>query len=356
MAETTFIASLAGITASKFGTGEAAIITSPADEKFEYKHIQTDGATVITTIAAESVPVGKIMFVKYRLNGGHYPEGSFSIHVKYKYNGAEKMAVGSGTDGAVLNSSLVKRHRGWVVGRVNAQGALQREPLPILYHNDNESLIAERITVEITHSDDLDIVYFITDHKNISLMPTVREYGDEYYLHQDNEFGKYIDNQWRKINDTNDGGINILDSECKMWGAYIAPEACQPAYPNDPEPNFYTVSFDLGGHGSEIKAQTVRSGKKTTMPPTPSSADYRFIAWYTDPAFKHEFDFESPVTSNLTLYAKWSEYKVLSKLRKIARGVQEVYNKGLKDGQKRYEITESAYQTNMAELEREAQI
>ena len=41
------------------------------------------------------------------------------------------------------------------------------------------------------------------------------------------------------------------------------------------------------------------------MPDNPTKDGYTFKGWYTDVNLTNEFDFNTPITSNITLYAKW---------------------------------------------------
>ena len=67
-----------------------------------------------------------------------------------------------------------------------------------------------------------------------------------------------------------------------------------------------TVTFNLNGHGDSF-TQEVVSGAKVSAPSTPVSAGYVFVGWYSDQACTNEYDFNTPVTSAKTLYAKWEE-------------------------------------------------
>lgn len=72
----------------------------------------------------------------------------------------------------------------------------------------------------------------------------------------------------------------------------------------------YTVTFDLNYEGAEnsIEPQTVKAGEYATEPPEPIREDYSFEGWFTEPEMKNRFDFAAtPVTSDITLYAGWSE-------------------------------------------------
>lgn len=76
--------------------------------------------------------------------------------------------------------------------------------------------------------------------------------------------------------------------------------------------NQYTVKF-VSEHGS-FADQTIEHGKpidtgELTIPPVEG---FTFDGWYTDDAYKTEFDFSTPITSNTTVYAKWTakDYEV----------------------------------------------
>ena len=67
-----------------------------------------------------------------------------------------------------------------------------------------------------------------------------------------------------------------------------------------------TVSFDLCGHGgANISSQTFVSGNKASEPTTPKEDGWVFGGWYTEKGCKYRFSFDSAVTSDITLYAKW---------------------------------------------------
>ncbi len=81
----------------------------------------------------------------------------------------------------------------------------------------------------------------------------------------------------------------------------------------------YTVTFDKGGHGDDVDAQTVDAGQKATKPESPAVGDiveetvegvttkYKFIGWFADAECKTAFDFDAAITANTTVYAKWEE-------------------------------------------------
>lgn len=77
---------------------------------------------------------------------------------------------------------------------------------------------------------------------------------------------------------------------------------------NPPIIYYYTVTFDvLASDVSNIPAaQQVRSGGLVTEPSAPARGGYNFVGWYVDNSYTEKYDFKSPVTTNITLYAKWN--------------------------------------------------
>ena len=67
----------------------------------------------------------------------------------------------------------------------------------------------------------------------------------------------------------------------------------------------YTVSFDVKG-GSAVASQTVTNGSTATQPENPTREDYDFLGWYKDSAYTEMFNFDTPVTGDMTLYARWN--------------------------------------------------
>ena len=67
----------------------------------------------------------------------------------------------------------------------------------------------------------------------------------------------------------------------------------------------YTVSFD-SANGSDIINITVEQGKKVTPPEEPQKEGYTFDGWFATDS-STAFDFDTPITNNLLLTAKWTE-------------------------------------------------
>lgn len=68
--------------------------------------------------------------------------------------------------------------------------------------------------------------------------------------------------------------------------------------------DFHTLTFDTMG-GSKIAPETVRHGLTGAKPKDPVNGGYIFDGWYTDKTFRHRYDFSTPLTEDITVYAKW---------------------------------------------------
>lgn len=65
----------------------------------------------------------------------------------------------------------------------------------------------------------------------------------------------------------------------------------------------YYVVFDTD-KASSIPTQTLKQGEKATRPVEPVKEGYTFIGWYYN---NKEYDFNTPITSNIILTAKWKQ-------------------------------------------------
>ena len=69
----------------------------------------------------------------------------------------------------------------------------------------------------------------------------------------------------------------------------------------------YTVTFNSNG-GSNVSSITgITSGSTITLPSDPSKTDNTFSGWYTDnETFQNQFTSSTVISSNLTVFAKWT--------------------------------------------------
>ena len=109
----------------------------------------------------------------------------------------------------------------------------------------------------------------------------------------------------------------------------------------------YTVTFDLDwGKMSSPSSVSVKDWEKVSKPSKdPTKDDYKFEGWYSNSKLTKEFDFDSKITENTTIYAKWTSTKT---------EVKENENKDkeeIKDTEKKEEVKENNNSENNNEVE-----
>ncbi|WP_295868735.1 InlB B-repeat-containing protein, partial [uncultured Oscillibacter sp.] len=73
------------------------------------------------------------------------------------------------------------------------------------------------------------------------------------------------------------------------------------------EPESYTVTYDMQGHGTQIEASQAAPNQTVTAPAKPAEPGYVFGGWYKDAECTKAWDFAADtVTGSTTLYAKWT--------------------------------------------------
>ncbi|MCR4651625.1 MAG: InlB B-repeat-containing protein [Lachnospiraceae bacterium] len=111
------------------------------------------------------------------------------------------------------------------------------------------------------------------------------------------------------------------------WGDVTDEEvAVEGAYNQVNVTSSYTVTFNTNG-GSEIQSASVESGETVSRPendPTKEADEdntYEFAGWYADEEFETEFDFDTPITENTTVYAKWTATAIITEPTASAESV-----------------------------------
>ena len=97
------------------------------------------------------------------------------------------------------------------------------------------------------------------------------------------------------------------------WGAYVDVDLGKAIGEN---PTTHTVTFNSNG-GTEIAPKEVVNGLKIKAPSTPTKDKYLFRGWYEDSTFNKEFDFNTPITSDITLYANWEAANSINEIRLV---------------------------------------
>lgn len=70
--------------------------------------------------------------------------------------------------------------------------------------------------------------------------------------------------------------------------------------------NLLTVTFESNG-GTPVSPQQIARNGYALVPANPRKDGFVFENWYSDSTLNTPYDFNAPVTSNITLYANWTE-------------------------------------------------
>ncbi len=99
----------------------------------------------------------------------------------------------------------------------------------------------------------------------------------------------------------------------------------------------YTVTFETNG-GSAIEAQLVPEGTFATKPATaPTKEGNLFEGWYTEQTMTNLFDFYTPITKDITLYAKWMDISSIT-----FNDLQQLLGKAVNLAYQEYAYTEES--------------
>ena len=70
--------------------------------------------------------------------------------------------------------------------------------------------------------------------------------------------------------------------------------------------NTYTVSFDANGHGTAPEVQNVNWNETAVEPQALIAEGHTFGGWYTDAVCTEQWNFDTAITADVTVYAKWT--------------------------------------------------
>ncbi len=93
--------------------------------------------------------------------------------------------------------------------------------------------------------------------------------------------------------------VSTLLTLTLVWGGV----ACSANPDPGKEAKTFTISFDSGVESITVESITVEEGTAATKPTDPERTGYSFGGWFNGDA---EYDWTQPVTSNLSLTAKWT--------------------------------------------------
>lgn len=93
----------------------------------------------------------------------------------------------------------------------------------------------------------------------------------------------------------------------------------------------YTVTFDLNySYAPADPTQSIEEGKTAVRPETdPTRKGYDFTGWYTSAAATTEFNFETAITANTTIYAGWERNDEYTGTQEYVFEAEDISLKGL---------------------------
>ena len=75
----------------------------------------------------------------------------------------------------------------------------------------------------------------------------------------------------------------------------------------DPVAETHKVTFDDCLESTENQVVEVKDGQAVAKPADPTCEGYTFVGWFSDTELTQEWDFSTPVTEDMTLWAKWEK-------------------------------------------------
>ena len=78
---------------------------------------------------------------------------------------------------------------------------------------------------------------------------------------------------------------------------------------DDPVISEYIVTFDTDSE-NEMEPASAKANEKVIRPANPVKNDFEFRGWYSDTDRQIVYDFESSVTADIALYAKWVKAEI----------------------------------------------
>ena len=182
-----------------------------------------------------------------------------------------------------------------------------------LYATGNLGGGGENENYQVSFVDDDNVISTVDVDKNSYVKEPAVPTKDGYIF-----AGWYADSAYTKAFDFKNTKIT---SDTKIYAKFIS------------EDEKFTVSFNSNG-GSSVASQTVNAGEKVTKPTDPTKANFIFAGWYCDADLIEAYDFNTPVLSNITLYAKWTAESGTFTVTFNSNGGSAVPSQVVKSGEK----------------------
>jgi uncharacterized repeat protein (TIGR02543 family) len=184
---------------------------------------------------------------------------------------------------------------------------------PYLVEVTKGDIIIQQITPELEAGEEYDLgttdCLTTTVALNAQAMVIAEDYPDDFTkinltaIETDPDFLAIM----MLVCNTIQSGLNPIQSPeiTQAIEDFLHPQEPAPS-PSSTSTSGCTVTFDSQG-GTAVSSQNVKKGQKVTEPTDPIWEGYSFEGWYKEAECINTWDFTNDtVTSNITLYAKWT--------------------------------------------------
>ena len=111
------------------------------------------------------------------------------------------------------------------------------------------------------------------------------------------------------VKDSDENEIEVTDGKFIMPAKNVTVSAIFNKKNESQNNTVFTVTFITNGDSS-VESQSVERGKTAKMPNPPTKEGFKFDGWFLDEEFTQNFSFDTLITSDVKLYAKWLEESI----------------------------------------------
>lgn len=111
------------------------------------------------------------------------------------------------------------------------------------------------------------------------------------------------------VKDSDGNEIKVTDGKFIMPAKNVTVSAIFNKKNESQNNTVFTVTFITNGDSS-VESQSVECGKTAKMPNPPTKEGFKFDGWFLDEEFTQNFSFDTLITSDVKLYAKWLEESI----------------------------------------------
>lgn len=175
-------------------------------------------------------------------------------------------------------------------------GNICNEDFEITEDTTIKAVFKDKVEVEVSKYE----VKFNTDGGNIINSQTITE-GEKVVKPTNPSKTGYVFKYWA-LNGSEYDFNSKVNKSFELKAVYEKEQVKE-----EDDTRYYKVSFNSSG-GTTVKTQNVKENGKVSKPTNPTRDGYEFVSWTLN---GKTYDFNSKVTSNITLIATWEEKEVV---------------------------------------------